>query len=210
MAAPPPPSLPFRRVAVFCGSSPGASPAYRAAAVELGTALAAARVGLVYGGGNGGLMGAVAEAVAAGGGDVVGIIPAALQPREISGTTVGELRIVPDMHTRKRMMFDEADAFIALPGGFGTLEELLEMITWQQLGLHTKPVGVLDTAGFYGPLLSFFDAAVEAGFIAPASRRIVCAAATPAALLATLADHVPPPPVVPPSELPPVSVDVLN
>ena len=141
---------------------------------------------------------------------MLGVIPAALRPREISGVTVGDLRIVPDMHTRKRAMFDDADAFIALPGGFGTLEELLEMITWQQLGLHTKPVGVLDTDGFYAPLLGFFDAAVEAGFISAASRRIVCSASDPVTLLDTLAAHVPPPPVVPPSELPPVSVDVLN
>ena len=206
----PAPTPPFRRVAVFCGSSPGASPAYRAAAVALGTELARRGVGLVYGGGNVGLMGAVAEAAAAGGAPVLGVIPEALCPREISGVTVGDLRVVPDMHTRKRAMFDAADAFIALPGGFGTLEELLEMITWQQLGLHTKPVGVLDTDGFYTPLLGFFDAAVEAGFISPASRRIVCSASDPVALIDTLAAHVPPPPVVPPSELPPVSVDVLN
>lgn len=209
MAAPPPPK-PFRRVAVFCGANAGASPSYHAAAIALGTELAARGIGIVYGGGNVGLMGAVAEAVAAGGASVIGVIPAALQPREISGETVGDLRVVPDMHTRKRAMFDAADAFIALPGGFGTLEELLEMITWQQLGMHTKPVGVLDVEGFYAPLLSFFDAAVSAGFISPTSREIVCSASDPVQLLDVLAAHAPPPPIVPPSELPPVSIDVLN
>jgi len=206
MPAPPP----FKRVAVFCGSSPGTSPAYKAAAVALGTELAARGLGLVYGGGDGGLMGAIAHAAAAGGASVLGVMPDALQAREISGTTVGELRVVPDMHSRKRAMHDAADAFIALPGGYGTLEELAEMVTWQQLGLHTKPVGVLDVAGFYAPLLTFFDNAVAAGFVSPASRRIVVSADTPAALLDLLAVHVPPPPVVPPTGLPPVAIDVLN
>jgi cytokinin riboside 5'-monophosphate phosphoribohydrolase len=140
-------------------------------------------------GGNVGLMGAVAEAAAAGGAPVTGVIPAALQPREISGATVGERVVVPDMHTRKRTMFEAADAFIALPGGFGTLEEVIEMVTWHQLGYHSKPVAFLNTAGFYDPLLSFFDHACEAGFIAPGVREIAMAAETPGAALDALASY---------------------
>ena len=204
------PTSSLRSIAVYCGSSPGRDRAFATAASTLGRLLAERGLRLVYGGGHVGLMGAVADGALGGGGEVVGVITEALAARELSHEGLERLEVVTTMHERKARMADLADAVIMLPGGFGTLEELLEMITWQQLGLHTKPVGVLDTAGFYGPMLSFFDAAVEAGFISPASRRIVCAAATPTALLATLADHVPPPPVVPPSELPPVSVDVLN
>ncbi|GAB4815657.1 hypothetical protein N2152v2_002703 [Parachlorella kessleri] len=138
--------------------------------------------------GNVGLMGAVAETVAAGLGEgaVIGVIPSALAPREISGHTVGEIRLVEDMHTRKAMMFDEADAFVTIPGGFGTLDETLEITTWQQLGFHTKPVGVLNVNGFFDHLLAFLDHAAQEGFIRPQSRGIIIAEATPAALLDAL------------------------
>ena len=146
--APPPTATTtkFKKVAVFCGASTG-GPAYAAAARALGEELVRRGVGLVYGGGNVGLMGVVAETVAAAGLPVVGVIPAALAPREISGTTCGEIRMVDNMHQRKAMMFDEADAFVTLPGGYGTLDETLEITTWNQLGFHTKPVGPGDGGG---------------------------------------------------------------
>lgn len=151
----------------------------------LGEELVKRKIGLVYGGGNVGLMGAVAETVGAGLGEsaVIGVIPSALAPREISGTTVGEIRVVDDMHKRKAMMFAEADAFITIPGGFGTLDELLEITTWQQLGFHTKPVGILNAGGFFDHLLAFLDHATEQGFIRPQSRAILLSDATPAGLM---------------------------
>ena len=137
-------------------------------------------------GGNVGLMGAVAEAAAAAGAPVTGVIPAALVPREISGATVGERVIVPDMHSRKKTMYEAADAFIALPGGFGTLEEIIEMVTWHQLGYHSKPVAFLNVAGFYDRLLSFFDHASAEGFMLPGVRGIVLAGCDPAGVLDAL------------------------
>ena len=138
-----------------------------------------------YGGGNVGLMGAIAETVGRGLGEehVIGVIPAALAPREISGTTVGEIRLVEDMHTRKAMMFDLADAFISIPGGFGTLDETVEITTWHQLGFHAKPVGILNTLGYFDHLLAFFDHATAEGFVRPASRAIVVSDSDPAALI---------------------------
>ena len=131
-------------------------------------------------------MGAVAEAASAAGAPVMGVIPAALVPREISGATVGERVIVPDMHARKKVMYEAADAFIALPGGFGTLEEVIEMVTWHQLGYHSKPVAFLNAGGFYDRLLSFFDHAAKEGFMSAGVRVIVLAANTPASVLDTL------------------------
>ena len=131
-------------------------------------------------------MGAVAEAAAASGAPVIGVIPAALVPREISGATVGERRVVPDMHARKKAMYEASDAFIALPGGYGTLEEVIEMVTWHQLGYHSKPVAFLNAGGFYDRLLSFFDHACEEGFTSPGVRGIVLAADTPAGVLDAL------------------------
>ncbi|CAL5221821.1 g4078 [Coccomyxa viridis] len=155
-------------------------------------------IGLVYGGGNVGLMGEIASTVYAGLGEenVIGVIPEALQPREISGQTYGELRVVPDMHTRKAQMSAEADAFIGIPGGFGTLEELLEMVTWQQLGLHTKPVGIYNMAGYFDHLLDFFDHATEEGFIRQASRDIVIQADDPSELISKLEAYTPPPSII--------------
>ncbi|KAF8643967.1 hypothetical protein HU200_066606 [Digitaria exilis] len=174
----------FRRVCVFCGSSPGKKAAYQLAAVQLGHQL----VDLVYGVG---LMGLVSRAVHDAGGHVLGIVPEAVLPRELIGDTPGELKDVPGMHQRKAEMARHSDAFIALPGGYGTLEELLEVITWAQLGIHSKPVGLLNVDGYYDSLLCFVDRAVEEGFVTPAARSIVVAAATPHQLHAELEDYVP-------------------
>ncbi|CAN6296968.1 unnamed protein product [Urochloa humidicola] len=181
----------FRRVCVFCGSSPGRKAAYQLAAVQLGAHLVDRRIDLVYGGGSIGLMGLVSRAVHKGGGHVLGIVPKAVLPRELIGDTPGELRAVAGMHQRKAEMARNSDAFIALPGGYGTLEELLEVITWAQLGIHSKPVGLLNVDGYYDPLLRFVDKAVEEGFVTPAARHIVVAAHTPHDLLYKLEAYVP-------------------
>jgi uncharacterized protein (TIGR00730 family) len=176
----------LRRVAVFCGSNHGTDPAYTAAAVELGSLLAAQGIGLVYGGGKVGLMGEVADAVLAGGGTVTGVIPRHLWDKEVGHDGLTELLIVDSMHERKLAMADRADAFIALPGGVGTFEELFEAITWTQLGIHDKPVGLLDVAGFYRPLLSFLDGTVDAGFLRPGHRAMIVDAETGTDVLAAL------------------------
>ncbi|KAG6693795.1 hypothetical protein I3842_09G019100 [Carya illinoinensis] len=149
------------------------------------------RIDLVYGGGSVGLMGIVSQAVHDGGRHVLGVIPRSLMPREITGETVGEVRAVSDMHQRKAEMARQADAFIALPGGYGTMEELLEVITWAQLGIHRKPVGLLNVDGFYNSLLSFIDKAVDEGFIAPIARRIIMSAPTAKQLFRHLEEYVP-------------------
>src|SRR6185503_14872599 len=143
------------RLCVFCGSSPGHDPAYGAAAAQLGRVLAERGIGLVYGGGRVGLMGILADAALAAGGEVIGVIPQALLDREIGHRGLTQLRVVDSMHSRKALMGDLADGFIALPGGIGTLEELFEVWTWAQLGLHRKPCGLLDANGFYAPLVDF-------------------------------------------------------
>jgi uncharacterized protein (TIGR00730 family) len=178
------PSL--RRVCVFCGSSPGAGDVYVAAARALGDALADRGLGLVYGGAQVGLMGTVADAVLARGGEVVGVLPEALQRREIRHDGLTELHLVGTMHERKAMMADLADAFVALPGGLGTLEEVVEAATWTQLGIHQKPVGLLDSAGYWAPFGAFLDHAVEAGFVRAEHRRGVVVDADPEPLLARL------------------------
>ncbi|KAG8061894.1 hypothetical protein GUJ93_ZPchr0003g17649 [Zizania palustris] len=183
----------FRRVCVFCGSSPGKKPAYHLAAVQLGHHLVERGIDLVYGGGSVGLMGLVSRAVHGGGGHVLGVVPKAVLPRELIGETLGELKAVSGMHQRKAEMARHSDAFIALPGGYGTLEELLEVITWAQLGIHHKPVGLLNVDGYYDSLLTFIDKAVEEGFVTPAARRIIVAARTPLDLLSKLEDYAPPP-----------------
>jgi uncharacterized protein (TIGR00730 family) len=157
----------LRNVCVYCGSSPGADPVYLATARKLGALLARESIGLVYGGGSRGLMGAVANAALAKGGTVTGIIPAFLTEREGMIDTVQTHLVVPDMHTRKRIMFERADAFIALPGGIGTLEELVEQLSWVQLGRHTKPVVLADIGGFWRPLLDLFAHMRQHGFIQP-------------------------------------------
>jgi uncharacterized protein (TIGR00730 family) len=173
----------MKRVCVFCGSSVGNRDEYRQSAIQMGNTLATRGIGLVYGGGNVGLMGIVADAVLAGGGEVIGVIPRSLADREIAHTGVTELRVVDSMHTRKAMMADLADAFVAMPGGVGTFEEFFEVVTWTQLGLHRKPCGLLNSAGFYTPLAAFIDQAVTEGFIKPIHRASIVVESEPAALL---------------------------
>lgn len=185
------PSSRFRRVCVFCGSSTGRKSSYQHAAVQLGQQLVERGIDLVYGGGSVGLMGLVSRAVHNGGGHVIGVVPKAVLPCELIGETPGELKAVSGMHQRKAEMARSADAFVALPGGYGTLEELLEVITWAQLGIHDKPVGLLNVDGYYDSLLAFIDKAVDEGFIAPAARHIIVAARTPGELLDGLEEYVP-------------------
>jgi uncharacterized protein (TIGR00730 family) len=161
------------RLCVFSGSSPGAHPDYAEAAAELGRVLAQRGVGLVYGGAHVGLMGELADAALEAGGDVVGVIPRALVEREIAHTGLSDLRVVGSMHERKALMADLADGFIALPGGMGTLEELFEVYTWTQLGLHAKPLGLLDVRGYYAQLAAFLDHAVEERFLTPEHREML-------------------------------------
>jgi uncharacterized protein (TIGR00730 family) len=163
---------------VFCSSADGARPAYREAALELGGKLAARGVGLVYGGATVGLMGAVANATLAGGGQVIGVIPHVLVDKEVSHHGCTELHVVDTMHTRKALMGEKADAFLILPGGYGTFEELFEVLAWETLRLHTKPMCLLNTAGFYDGLLTFLDHCVVEGVLKPAARRILLVADT--------------------------------
>ncbi|KAL2649401.1 hypothetical protein R1flu_017529 [Riccia fluitans] len=181
----------FKRICVFCGSSSGKKTLYKNVALDLGKEMVKRQINLVYGGGSVGLMGQIAETVHEGGGHVIGVIPKALMPQEISGHTVGELRVVSDMHERKAEMARQADAFIALPGGYGTLEELLEMITWVQLGIHDKPVGLLNVDGYYNSLLALFDKAVEEGFVQPLARNILLSAPTARELLEKFEEYEP-------------------
>ncbi|TVU44238.1 hypothetical protein EJB05_03674 [Eragrostis curvula] len=187
------PASKFRRVCVFCGSSPGKKAAYQVAAIQLGHQLLERGIDLVYGGGSVGLMGLISHAVHKGGGHVLGVVPKAVLPREVIGETPGEVKAVSGMHQRKAEMARHSDAFIALPGGYGTLEELLEVITWAQLGIHSKPVGLLNVDGYYDSLLSFIDKAVEEGFVTPAARHIIVSASTAHDLLEKLEDYVPVP-----------------
>ena len=182
----------MERVCVFCGSSPGNDPAHLEAARATGRALAARGIGLVYGGGSVGLMGAVADATLDAGGQVVGVIPRALELRELAHRRLTTLHVVASMHERKARMAELADGFIALPGGMGTLEELAEILTWAQLGLHARPVALLDVVGYYAPLIEFFDRAVAAGFIRPEHRRLLLVGREPGALLDRFATWRPP------------------
>ena len=181
----------IRRVCVYCGSSGAVDDRYRDAAGELGRSLAAASIGLVFGGGRIGLMGLVADAVLAGGGHVIGVIPAALRDRELAHSRVSELVIVDNMHERKRVMAERADAFAVLPGGIGTLDEMFESLTWRQLGLHDKPIFVVDVAGYWRPLVALFDHIVARGFAAPLVPRLVEIVPDVAALMAAL-EHAAP------------------
>ncbi|CAI0452981.1 unnamed protein product [Linum tenue] len=212
----------FKRVCVFCGSSPGKKTSYKDAAIELGRELGqhlrfalffsyyplynklnhergfgggflkvSRNIDLVYGGGSIGLMGLISQAVYEGGRHVIGVIPKTLMPQEITGVTVGEVKAVADMHQRKAEMARHSDAFIALPGGYGTLEELLEVITWAQLGIHDKPVGLLNVDGYYNSLLSFIDKAVEEGFIIPSARHIIVSAPNAKDLVKKMEEYLP-------------------
>jgi len=177
----------LHRICVFCGSSVGRRPEYRAAAAALGDALARRGIELVFGGGRVGLMGVVADAVLARGGHVIGVIPEALVAREVAHQTLPDLRIVGSMHERKATMAALADAFIALPGGFGTFEEFCEVVTWTQLGLQRKRCGLLNVLGFYDPLLALIDRAIDDSFIKPANRDLVITASDGENLLEQLA-----------------------
>lgn len=173
-----PASPPIRNVAVFCASADGSQPIYRAAAAELGQALASRNLGLIYGGAKIGLMHAVAEATLAHGGRVIGVIPEVLLDLEVAHPGLTELHVTSTMHTRKALMSERSDAFIALPGGFGTFEELFEVLAWQTLKLHRKPIVLLNTNGFYNKLLEFLDHCVQEGMLKPSSRPILLLAHT--------------------------------
>ena len=177
---------PIGRVCVYCGSSAGRDPAFAAVAEAVGVELARAGIDLVYGGGDVGLMGIVARAVLRGGGHVTGIIPDFLRRRENMIDDAQELVVVPDMHMRKRLMFERADAFVALPGGIGTLEELVEQLTWAQLGRHAKPILILNTHGFWDPLLALLAHMREHGFIRPGLDPCLLVAADPAEIVPAL------------------------
>ncbi|HEX9187660.1 MAG TPA: TIGR00730 family Rossman fold protein [Vicinamibacteria bacterium] len=183
----------MRRVCVFCGSSPGRDPRYAAAAAALGRALATRGLGLVFGGGSVGLMGVLADHALAAGGRVTGVIPHGLAARELAHRGVEDTRVVPTMHARKALMAELADGFVALPGGIGTFEELFEILTWGQLGIHRKPVGVLNVAGYYDPLEALLDHAVAEGFVSAVNRRLVIVDSEGERLLDRLASHEPPP-----------------
>lgn len=174
------------RVGVFCGSSIGHREAYRDAASALAREMAARNIGLVFGGGRVGLMGHLADALLAAGGHAIGVIPHFMIERELAHQGLPDLRVVQSMHERKALMASLADAFIAMPGGFGTFEELCEAITWTQLGLHRKRCGLLNVRGFYAPLLALIDHAVDEGFVRDATRAIVVAHEDPASLLDVL------------------------
>lgn len=184
----------IRRVCVYCGSNHGGRQVYRETARALGEELARRGWGLVYGGGGVGLMGVLAAAVAGAGGEVIGVIPRALMEREgVAADGLGELRVVGSMHERKALMAELSDAFVALPGGLGTLEELFETLTWAQLGLHRKPCGLLDVAGYYAELVALLDHAVAEGFVRPQHRELLVVGDEPGELLDRLAGHRPPP-----------------
>jgi uncharacterized protein (TIGR00730 family) len=182
----------LRTVCVFCGASAGVHPLYREQAAALGRYLAESGRRLVYGGGHTGLMGAVADAALEAGGHVIGIMPRHLVDREVAHTGLSELHVVDSMHERKALLSELADGFLAMPGGLGTLEELFEVWTWGQLGLHRKPYGLLETNGFYAPLLGFLDHAVTAGFIKPEYRALLVVDTQPEALIARMEAMEPP------------------
>jgi hypothetical protein len=181
-----------RRVCVFCGSSRGGDPRYAEAAGRLARALAARGAGLVFGGGSIGLMGVLADEALAAGAEVVGVIPHGLAARELAHRGVADMRVVPSMHARKALMAELADGFVALPGGMGTLDELFEIVTWGQLGIHRKPVGVLNVAGYYDPLAALLEHAAVQGFVSGESRRLVLVDEDPERLLERMAAYEPP------------------
>jgi uncharacterized protein (TIGR00730 family) len=180
-----------RRVCVFCGSSPGARPAYAEATTELARVLVAEGLELVYGGADVGLMGTLADTVLAEGGEATGVIPRALVEKEIAHNGLSDLRVVGSMHERKALMADLSDAFVALPGGLGTLEELLEIYTWAQLGLHQKPCALLDVEGYYAGIATFLGHAVEERFLREEHRAMLIVEREPRALIDRLSRFEP-------------------
>jgi uncharacterized protein (TIGR00730 family) len=183
----------MQRICVFCGSSIGTNEIYQQAATELGHLLVQRGYGLVYGGGGIGLMGVIADAVVRRGGEVIGVIPETLVAKELAHPGVTVMHVVPSMHARKARMAALADAFIAMPGGFGTFEELFEVITWAQLGMHRKPIGLLNVAGYFTALVGLIDHAIAEGFVKSEHWRLLVLADQPAALLEALAHHTLPP-----------------
>jgi uncharacterized protein (TIGR00730 family) len=182
-----------KRITVFCGSSPGRDPGHIESARKLGSVMAGRGIGLVYGGASVGLMGALADAALASGGEVIGVIPRALVEMEVAHRGLADLRVVETMHERKALMAGLSDAFIALPGGAGTMEELFEIWTWALLGIHRKPLGILDGRGYYDHLLAFVDHAVREGFLKERHRRLLLTGGDPGELIDRLASfHAPP------------------
>ncbi len=176
----------MRRIAIYCGSSRGDTPEIQTAAAAMAQHLVSQGLGIVYGGGNVGIMGIVADAALAAGGEVVGVIPESLLAKELGHRGCTELHVTRSMHERKQMMVDLSDGFIALPGGFGTLDELFETLTWLQLGFHQKPVGLLNVTGFFDPLLSFLDRMCRSGFLKKEHRDSLLVATEPTSLLAAM------------------------
>jgi uncharacterized protein (TIGR00730 family) len=181
----------MKRLCVFCGSSAGSTPVYREATARFGQALVGRGLGLVYGGGHVGLMGVLADAVLAAGGEAIGVIPQALRDRELAHRGLTELHVVATMHQRKALMADLADGFVALPGGFGTADELLEILTWVQLGLHAKPVGLLEVNGFFQALQAWLDHCVAEGFLRAEHRRLLHCSDNAEELLTKLLEYKP-------------------
>ncbi len=182
----------MNKLCVFCGSSPGARPEYAEAARALGRELLRRGIGLVYGGGRVGLMYEIARVMHEGGGEVIGVIPRDMVEKELAYTDIRDLRVVATMHERKAQMAELAGGFVALPGGLGTIEEIFEVLTWAQLGMHRKPCGFLDAAGYFGPLLEFLDRAVRERFIQPEHRAMIVVDEDPMALVAKLEAYGPP------------------
>lgn len=179
----------MKRICVYCGSSPGLKPEYLDATRDLARAMVAEGVDLVYGGGSVGMMGAIADAVLDAGGEVIGVIPRALDEREVAHRGVTDLRVVESMHERKALMAELSDGFIAMPGGFGTIEELLEVLTWSQLGFHQKPCAILNVANYFDTLTRFLDYSVEQQFVKPVHRSMLLVEEDPGQLLARMASH---------------------
>jgi len=184
----------LRRVCVYCGSNPGSRPAFAAAAADLGRLLAREGIGVVNGGASVGLMGIVADAALSAGAEVIGVLPDKLFEHEIAHTGLSGLHVVSSMHERKTLMSELADAFIALPGGYGTIEEVVEAVTWTQLGIHDKPVGLLDVDGFFDHFLAFLDRGVADGLLRPSNRELLLCDDDPVRLLDRLRSEGPPPP----------------
>jgi uncharacterized protein (TIGR00730 family) len=185
-----------RSVCVFCGSKNGDSPIFREAATAFGRALAAQKLDLVYGGAHHGLMGAVADAVLAGGGKIIGVVPRGLARQEFAHPELTEHHVVDTMYERKALMAERADAFVALPGGFGTMDELFDMLTGAQIGLHHKPIGLLDVDGYYSALQVWISHALQRGFIPSGLKDVLVVRSDPAELVMALLTHRPPPPAV--------------
>ena len=176
-------------IAVFCGASPGNNPKHQEIAKDMGRVIAQKGITLVYGGGNVGLMGLVADAALDAGGQVIGVIPKFLADREVAHTRLTQTHFVQSMHERKALMADLSDGFIALPGGYGTLDEFCEILTWAQLKLHSKPIGILNALGYFDSLLDFFDHVVEQGFLTESLRALILEASTPEKILDLLITH---------------------